>query len=691
MASSSTARQKIVKYNDLIIASLVIGIIFLIIIPVPPFLLDVFLIFSISIGLLILLMTLFTTETLQFSIFPSLLLITTLFRLSLNVASTRLILGTGQAGKVIEAFGNFVVGGNYVVGFVIFVIITVIQFVVITNGSGRVAEVAARFTLDALPGKQMSIDADLNAGIITDEEAKVRRKTLQRETDFFGAMDGATKFVKGDAIAGIVIAIINVIGGLIIGIVQLGMPITDALQNYTLLTIGDGLVSQIPALLISTATGILVTRVGSEQNFGNDFSRQISTFPMVIALAAAILFVLGLVPAMPNVLFLSMAAILGYSASLLYKDKKAKGVESMKQEELQVIQKQRQPENILTAFKIDPLEIEIGYGLISLTDESQGGDLLERLAAVRKQCANELGVFVRPIRIRDNLQLGTNSYSFKIKAIEITTGEILPNYFLAMDPGGTGQEIKGIPTVEPTFGLPAYWVTGSDKEKVELAGYTVVDSSTVLITHLTEFIKDHASELLGRQEVKELLDIVKEQNPAVIEELIPDLLSVGEIQKVLQHLLKEKVSIRDLGTILESLADAARMSRELDYLIEQVRIALSRRISKMYIDGEGKMSVITLQPKIEQMLLDSLQQTQQGNFPALEPQLTQQLFDAIRSQVELVHMQGIQPIFLTSSRVRLPFRRLIERFMPNLSIISINEVIPSVKVEAIGTVRLSEN
>ncbi len=691
MATASTARQKILKYNDMIIASLVIGIIFVIIIPVPPLLLDVFLILSITIGLLILLMTLFTTQPLQFSIFPALLLITTLFRLSLNIASTRLILSDGKAGKVIEAFGNFVVGGNYVVGFVIFIIITVIQFVVITNGSGRVAEVAARFALDALPGKQMSIDADFNAGLMTEEEAKTRRKTLQRETDFFGAMDGATKFVKGDAIAGIVIALINVIGGLIIGIVQLGMPITVALQNYTLLTIGDGLVTQIPALLISTATGILVTRVGSEQNFGKDFSQQMSTFPIVVALAAAILFILGLVPAMPNILFLSMAAVLGYTGSLLYKDEKLKGIQTKEQEAMQTNQKQRQPENVLSAFQIDPLEIEIGYGLISLTDEGQGGDLLERLAAIRKQCANELGIFVRPIRIRDNLQLGTNNYSFKIKGIEIASGEIIPNYFLAMDPGGSGQDIKGIPTVEPTFGLPAFWVTGPEKERAELSGYTVVDSATVLITHLTEFIKNHAFELLGRQEVKELIDVVKEQNPAVIEELIPDLLSIGEIQKVLQHLLKEKVSIRDLSTILEALADAARITKDPDYLIEQVRIALSRYISRMCLDENGKMSVITLQPKIEQIVLDSLQQTQQGNFPALEPKITQELFEKIREQVELVGLQGTQPIFLTSGRVRLPFRRLTERFMPNLTIVSINEVIPNVEVEAVGTVKLSEH
>ncbi|MDO7788381.1 flagellar biosynthesis protein FlhA [Desulforamulus aquiferis] len=681
--------ENIKQYTDLIIAGLVIGIVLLIIIPLPPGALDFFLILSMSLGLVILLITMFTTEPLQFSIFPSLLLVTTLYRLSLNISSTRLILGDGAAGKVIDAFGQFVVGGNYVVGGIVFIIITVIQFVVITSGSGRVAEVAARFTLDAMPGKQMSIDADLNSGLITEDEARAKRERLQREADFFGAMDGASKFVRGDAIAGIVIILVNILGGFVIGVAQMGMPMGEALQRFTLLTIGDGLVGQIPALLISTAAGILVTRATSEGTFGRDVSKQFLNFPKVLLLAGLILFVIGLIPAMPNFLFLSMAVLLLYTARTLSqeRDKQAKQ-EQQQAAAVQSQQQKREPENVLNYFQVDPLEIEIGYNLISLTDESQGGDLLQRLAAVRRQCASEMGILVRPIRIRDNMQLQYNSYVIKIRGVQIGGGELMPGHHLAMDPMGQDLKFNGIPTTEPTFNLPAWWVNGEAREFVELNGFTVVDCSTVLVTHLTEVLKQHAHELMGRQEVKELIDMVKEKNSAVVDELIPDMLSLGEIQKVLQNLLKEKVPVRDMVTILESLADGARLNKDVDYLTDTVRQGLARTICQRYVDENSKLSVITLHPRLEQNLQESIQQTQFGAYPVLDPQLARRLLDKLNSVVEDITMRGANPVILCSPRVRLPFRRFIERYLPNLAVLSLNEIPANMEVEAIGTVSI---
>ncbi|AEG59528.1 flagellar biosynthesis protein FlhA [Desulforamulus ruminis] len=689
MAAQTTVAGNLKKYSDLLVAGLVIGIVLLIIIPLPPGALDFFLTLSMGLGLVILLITMFTTEPLQFSIFPSLLLVTTLFRLALNISSTRLILGEGAAGKVIEAFGQFVVGGSYVVGAVVFIIITVVQFVVITNGSGRVAEVAARFTLDAMPGKQMSIDADLNSGLITEDEARYKRQRLQKEADFFGAMDGASKFVRGDAIAGIVIILINILGGFVIGVLQMDMTMAEALQRFTILTIGDGLVAQIPALLISTATGILVTRATSDGTFGSDVSKQFLNFPKVLLLAGIILFVIGLIPAMPNLLFLSMAAALLYSAWLLEREKKRKDYLEQQAAVLQSQQHQkREPENVFNYFQVDPLEIEIGYNLISLTDESQGGDLLQRLAAVRRQCASEMGILVRPIRIRDNMQLQYNSYVIKIRGVQVAGGELMPGHHLAMDPMEQDLKFNGIPTTEPTFNLPAWWVAGEDREFVELNGFTVVDCSTVLVTHLTEILKQHAHELMGRQEVKELIDVVKEKNSAVVEELIPDILSLGEIQKVLQTLLKEKVPIRDMVTILEALADGARINKDLDYLTECARQNLSRTICMRYSDENGKLSVITLHPKLEQTLQDAIQQTQFGAYPVLEPQTVRKLLDRLNAVVEDVTMRGANPVILCSPRVRLPLRRLIERYLPNLAVLSLNEVPANLEVEAVGTVSL---
>lgn len=678
--------RRLSAYTDLLVAAMVVGIVAIIVIPMHPKVLDIFLVFNLAFGMVILLLTMFITEPLQFSVFPTLLLVSTLLRLSLNISSTRLILGQGTAGDVIEAFGNFVVGGNYVVGLIVFIIITIIQFVVITNGAGRVAEVAARFTLDAMPGKQMSIDADLNGGLISEDEARRRRKNLQREADFYGAMDGASKFVKGDAIAGIIIVLIDIIAGFIIGVWQLGMPFMDALKIYTMLTVGDGLVSQLPALLISTATGILVTRSSSEKSFGGELAQQLTSVPKIIILAGAILCLLGMVPGLPNLPFLILGSATVYVGYALQKEEQQQAVREARQ--VKEKEKVRTPENVLNLFQIDTLEIEIGYNLIPLTDEEQGGDLLERLAAVRRQCAAELGIFVRPIRIRDNLQLGGNSYVFKLKGVEVSSGEILPGHYLAMNPAGIETKLDGIATKEPTFGLPAWWIKGEDKNEAELKGFTVVDCTTVLITHLTEFIKEHADELLGRQEVKEMIETVKETNPAVVEELIPELMTYGDVQKVLQNLLAEKIPIRNLATILEVLADNARLSKDFDYLTEVVRQALKRTISRMYATPDGKMTVITLHPKLEQMIADSLQQTPQGNYPVLSPEVTNKLFDRLASMTEQFAMSGLQPIVLCSSRIRLPLRRLTERFMPDLVILSLNELISELEIDSVGTVML---
>ncbi|WP_035268356.1 flagellar biosynthesis protein FlhA [Desulfitibacter alkalitolerans] len=682
--------RKVLGYTDIIIAALIISIVLIIVIPVHPSVLDVLLTLSLAIGVIVILTTMFITRPLQFSVFPSLLLVVTLFRLALNISSTRLILGEGSAGQVIAAFGNFVVGGNYVVGFIVFVIITVIQFVVITNGASRVAEVAARFTLDAMPGKQMSIDADLNAGIVTEQEAKERRETIQKEADFFGAMDGSSKFVKGDAIAGIIIVIVNILGGLIIGVWQRGLDVTQAMQVYTLLTVGDGLVTQVPALLVSTATGILVTRAATGQSLGKDISQQLFAFPKVIGLAAVILAILGILPGLPPVPFLILAAATGFTAYLLHNDEKRKQLDIDEQELQRSTRETKEPENVLSLMQVDTLEIEIGYNLIPLTDEGQQGDLLDRLSAVRRQCARELGIYVKPIRIRDNLQLEANSYRFKIRGNEIASGQILPGYYLAMSPGDESMEVNGIATTEPTFGLPAWWVNEEVKEQVEMQGFTVVDSATVLITHLTEFIKSHAHELLGRQEVKELIELVQETNPAAIEGLVPDALSLGEVQKVLQNLLAERIPIRDMVTIFETLANRSAVSKDLDYLTESIRAVLARTISKTYAP-EGKLIVVTIELALEERVKKSIQQTADGVYPALSPEVTEHIYLQLEKYVEDFALLGLQPVVLCSSRIRMALRRLTERFMPGLVVLSLNELIPELDVEAIGMVKDYEN
>src|SRR5471030_584858 len=531
---------------DVVVAFGVIGIVLMIIIPLTKILLDLLLATNITISIIIILITMFTTNVLQFSVFPSLLLVTTLFRLALNISSTRLILTEADAGNIISAFGEFVIRGNYVVGIVIFLIIVVIQFMVITNGAGRVAEVSARFTLDAMPGKQMSIDADLNSGMIDDSVAKKRRQDLQSEADLYGAMDGASKFVKGDAVASIIITVINIVGGIIIGVLQKDMSVAAAAQTYVRLTVGDGLVSQVPALLISTASGILVTRSGNSENFGKTISEQLTGFPIAIAISSAVMLFLGLVPNMPKFAFLTASLATGSLAYLLYKENKTKQQKEFISEEDEIIQSERkEPENVMNLISVEPMEVEIGYGLIPLADESSGGDLLQIIASVRRQCAIEMGIVVQPIRIRDNLQLKTNEYIVKIRGTMVVSSELMPSMLLCMDPTGENSDMPGIKTIEPTFGLPAVWINKDQREEAEIKGLTVIDPTTVMVTHLTETIKSHSYELLGRQEVKLIVENAKEKYSAVVEELIPDLLSIGELQKVLQNLLREKVPIKD--------------------------------------------------------------------------------------------------------------------------------------------------
>lgn len=675
------------KNIDIIIAFGVIGIVLMMVIPLPSVILDVLLAINITVSVIIMLITMFTTSILQLSVFPTLLLITTLFRLALNMSSTRLILGKGYAGAIIETFGEFVVGGNYVVGVIMFLIIIIVQFVVITNGAGRVSEVSARFTLDAMPGKQMSIDADLNAGMISEEDARIRRGNLQKEADFYGAMDGASKFVKGDAIAGIIITLINIIAGIVIGAMMNGLSIGEAASKYTILTIGDGLVSQIPALLISTASGILVTRSGSDENFGKQLGGQLTTFPIVIAMAAIILVVLSFIPGMPTLVFWTLAALTGYSAYLLLKDEKAKVKQEIEIEEQEIIEtEKREPENVMTLISVEPLEIEIGYGLIPLADDAAGGDLVQRIASVRRQCAIEMGIVVQPIRIRDNLRLNSNEYVIKIRGTVIEKAELMPNMFLCMDPSGGSIGMEGIRTVEPTFGIPAIWINKDQREEAEIKGLTVVDPTTVMITHLTETIKSHSYELLGRQETKMIIDSVKEKYSTVVEELIPDLMTIGEVQKVLQSLLKEKVSIKDMVTILESLADNARNTQDIEVLTEYVRFALSRNICSELIESEKVITVVTVDPNLENLIANSIQKSPQGSFPTINPDVTTKIFAAIKELLDITYFNNNIPVILVSPKIRPAFRKLIEMVFPQIVVLSLNEIPNDIDIKAEGVV-----
>ena len=678
------------KRADILVGFGIIGIILMIIIPLPPFLLDIMLAMNIGFSVLILLMTIFSTSILELSIFPTILLVTTLFRLGLNISSTRLILGQGYAGNVIESFGSFVVGGNYVVGIIIFLIIIIIQFVVITNGSSRVSEVSARFTLDALPGKQMSIDADLNAGMINEKTARKRRKELQQEAEFYGSMDGASKFVKGDAIAGIIITTINILAGIVIGVVMLDMDFMESIQTYTRLTIGDGLVSQIPALIISTSAGILVTKVNSDENFSNQLGKQLISIPRAVLMAGIVLILLGLLPGLPKLSFFTLGAGAIFIGYTLNKEEK-----SGENDVLHEIEEPPTPEESLenaedvsTLINVEPIEVEIGYGIIPLADESNGGDLLQRIISVRRQCAIDMGIIVHPIRIRDNLQLEPNQYSIKIKGIPVTTYELMPNMLLCMNPMGMDIDMEGISTKEPTFGLDALWIEKDKAEEAELYGFTVVDPTTILITHLLETIKARSHELMGRQEVKAIIDATRERYSAVVDELIPDLMTLGEVQKIFQNLLKEKVSIKDRVTILETLADNARNTKDLELLTEYVRMAMSRSICFELIDDNNSITVTTLSMEIENLVANSLQSSVNGTYPAIDPDTTNKIFKGIQSTIESINFNNNRPILLVSPKIRAPFRKLVEMVFPNLTILSLNEIPSDVQIKSQGVVNI---
>ncbi len=677
--------KRIIEYSDVIVAFMVVSIVLMMIIPMSTVLLDILLTFNISFALIILMVSMFNTDPLEFSVFPSLLLVMTLFRLALNISSTRLILLNANAGEVIATFGQFVIGGNPVVGFIIFLILVIIQFIVITKGAERVSEVAARFTLDAMPGKQMAIDADLNAGLINESTARNRREKIQREADFYGAMDGASKFVKGDAIAGIIIVIINIVAGLLIGMMQRGMEASEAVQIYTILTVGDGLVTQIPALLISTATGIVVTRSASTFSLGKELSVQVFAYPKALGLAAIILFILGTI-GMPRVPMYMLAALFAFMY-FVSRGAVSEEAEEETSEDFEEAEQIRKPENVMELLQIEKMELELGYGLIPLVDSEQGGDLLDRIVMIRRQCAVELGFVVPPIRIRDNMQLKPNMYIIKVKGADVANSELLLDNYLAIGPNiENDTDLVGINTVEPAFNLPARWIDTSQKEQAEISGYTVVDPPSVLATHLTAVIKNHAFELLGRQDIQSILDFIRESNPAVVDELIPDLMSIGELQRVLSNLLKEQVSIRDMVTIMEILADYARMTRDVDVLTEYVRQGLKRQITRQYSGEENRIRVITLDPAIEESLRDSVQQSDFGSYLAVEPEFAQHMMEKITLVSEDLIRRGITPVLLCAPILRIYLKRLIDRFMSDLVVLSYNEIEQNIEVEVVGMV-----
>ena len=646
------------KYSDVIIAVTLVMIVIMMIIPLPTALLDLLICLNITIALVVIMSAIYNEEALDLSVFPSLLLVTTLFRLALNISATRLILINADAGEVITAFGNFVVGGNPVVGFIMFIILVIINFIVITKGSERVAEVSARFTLDAMPGKQMAIDADLNQGAITDEEAKIRRTKIQREADFFGAMDGASKFVKGDAI-----------------MAQKDMAAVEALQTYTLLTVGEGLVSQIPALLISTATGIIVTRAASEGNLGNDIVKQLFHNERIFFINTGVLLVLSIVPGLPGIPFFSLACVCAFIGYSLYKKTSTTAESEEEQQQVQEKSAALRPENIISLLQVDPMELEIGYSLIPLVDTGQGGDLLDRIVMIRRQCALELGLVVPTIRIRDNIQIKPSAYIIKLKGTEIARGELMLDHFLAMNSGTVFEEIPGIETVEPAFGLPAIWIPESQREAAELNGYTVVDAVSVLATHLTEIIKQHAAEILGRQETQNLIDNLGKTHRGLVDEVIPELLGVGEIQKVLANLLNERVSIRDMSTIMEVLADYARATKDPEILTEYVRHAMSRQITQQVVQG-NTLPCITLDPALENRIVGSIQRTDHGSYVTLDPDSMRRMINSLNNEIEKL------------ANHRLYFRKLVERSVQGLIIVSHAEIEQSVEIQIVGVVRI---
>jgi flagellar biosynthesis protein FlhA len=678
--------------SDLCMAGAVIAILLVMIIPLPTLLLDVLLSCSFTIALLVLLTSLYITHPLEFSTFPSVLLLTTLFRLSLNIASTRLILlhgneGASAAGVVIKSFGQFVVGGNYVVGFTIFIILVIINFVVITKGSGRIAEVAARFTLDAMPGKQMSIDADLNAGLIDEQEARMRRAQIAREADFYGAMDGASKFVRGEAIAGILVILVNIGGGFVIGVFQQDLPLLTAAQTYTILTIGDALVSQIPALIISTAAGIIVSRAASEFSIGKELSRQFRLQPQAIGLSAGILLAMGLIPGLPHVPFITLSLLVGGIAYLTLQESRRQV--RRKEEEAKKAVPPPSAEVAESLLTLDRLELEVGYGLIPLVDEEQHGDLLSRIRSIRRQFASDLGIIIPPLRIRDNLQLRPGEYRVLIKGNEVARAEMMMGYLMALNPGEVKKTIEGIPTKEPVFGLPALWVPEKRKEEAHFSGYTVVDVSTIMATHLTEILKGHADELLGRQDVQKLLDRLAQNYPKAVEELTPANLTLGVVQRVLQNLLRERVSIRDLLTIVETLADYGPVAKDPDVLTEYVRQKLSRSIVKQFETPEGTLPVIALDPRIEDLLREKLVRGEQGSYLALEPGVAQKILTGIHQTLERVTHHNYQPVILCSPGIRRHLKKLLDRFLPQVAVLSHSELTSQTKIQSLGTVSVT--
>jgi flagellar biosynthesis protein FlhA len=661
------------------------------IIPIPPGLLDLLLALTLSISIMILLVSIYTKKPLDFNTFPSVLLVMTLFRLSLNVASTRNILlrggsdGTSAAGEIIRAFGEFVVEGNYVVGLIVFIILVIINFMVITKGAGRVAEVAARFTLDAMPGKQMAIDADLNAGLIDDAEAKRRRAEVAEEADFYGSMDGASKFVRGDAIAGILITAINILAGIIVGVAQNGMDVAAAAETFTLLTVGDGLVSQVPAIIISTAAGIIATRNTSDNNLGAQMGKQFKLHPKAMYLAASVLAVFSLIPGLPIFPFLSVALVLAFVAFRIEKK-----TEQEKFEATQVVEEDKKTtaENLEDLLAIELVELEVGYGLVNLVDSEQNGDLLERITHIRKQFALDWGVIIPSVRIKDNLELKPGGYSIKVKGMEVATGELQPDHFMAMDPGSVIEEIDGMTTVEPVFGLPAVWITEDQKEDAQYNGYTVVDLSTVVATHLTEILKTNLHELFGRQELVRIMDNFKESHPKIVSDLIPDILKLGQVLKVLQNLLREGVSIRDLRTILETLAEHGASIKDPDALTEAVRQSLYRTITDSIRGDQGDIPLFTLDRGIEESIAGNLIQTEQGQQLSLDPKVTQHILASLNEKIEEATEMGEKMVVLCSPIIRNHFKRLTEKFIPNLIVVSHNELSPDANIRSLGTVRL---
>lgn len=683
--------EKYTKNTDLLIAVSILSILSVMVIPLPAFMLDIALTMSLALGILILLVSIYTRRALDFTSFPSLILLTTLFRLSLNVATTRQILSHGHegihaAGAVISAFGNFVVGNNYVIGFIVFVILIIINFIVITKGSGRVAEVAARFTLDAMPGKQMAIDADLNAGLLSEDQARKRRKEIEQEADFYGAMDGASKFVRGDAIAGIIIMIVNVVGGLLIGVLQKGLDFATAAEYYTMLTIGDGLVSQIPALIISTAAGIIVTRSSSgDSNMGTELTGQLLNSTKAVYVSAAVMGIMGLVPGLPKLPFFILSFSMAAIAWTMDKYKQEGIDDERKRSEQSALGPKK--ENIESMLALDMVELEVGYGLINIVESDKSGDLLERIVSIRKQFALDLGIIVPSIHIRDNLQLAPGEYRLMIKGNRVGGGTLRPDSVLAMDPGNVTRRVDGIPTKEPAFGLDALWVSPNRKDDAELAGYTVVDLPTVMATHLTEIIRTHAHELLGRQEVSQLVENFKKTHPKVVEELIPDMLNLGAVVRVLQGLLRENISVRDLLTIFESLADEATKTKDIDLLIEAVRKNLNRAITAKYT-SDGQIPVMTLASRVEEMIANSLLQTEQGVQLVMDPNAAHELINEVAVTVESHPEIAGQPILLTSPTARRHLAKLITRFIPQLIVLSHNELSSNANVKSVATVEI---